>query len=333
VNVRRALVPVAQLLFLSLLSCQENATRLAPSPVVADAKAGFVIMADLPLYAQSQGALTPHGTIPLGEKLSLLGPTVKVSQSGKEREFLEVKRESGSHGWARADYVISKSVLAVVTSDDAMIYAAADDTAATTTAIPRLTVLAIHAETAGMRFIKVTAFVPAEKVLLRNVWLRNDGVSSNIQDIEAAILWQLAESSTDAKQQQAFLTSAIKDNPQSLFMSDLKAALAALSTPSAPPPASPASGASTADDRGGAGSPLPTVAATGSMIATDDSVSVYDSPDQTSGAIIGVLPKGQIVDVLKKTAASVTIGDANAPWYRIQSPPGWVFGGSLAPAR
>jgi hypothetical protein len=320
-------------LFLSLLSCQESVPHLAPSPVVADAKTAFVIMPDLPLFSKGKETLTPKGTVQLGEKLTLMGPSAAFSQSGRERVFLQVKRQSGAEGWVRADYVISGSILAVVTTDDATIYSAADDGAATTTAIPKHTVLAIHAATAGMKFIRVSAFDPAEKVLLKSVWLRNDSVSSNLQDVEASILLQLAAASTNVKQQQAFLTSAIKDNPQNLFMPELNAALAALTTPSAPPSATPASGASTAADQAGAGSAPSTVAVTGSMVITEDAVSVYDAPDPATGAIIGVLSKGQIVEVRKKTVGTFTLGDATAPWFRILSPPGWVFGGSLAAAR
>jgi hypothetical protein len=234
---RRSLVPAALLSVLPLLCCQPKPALPAVTSVVADAKSAFVIMADLPLYGMEQGALVARGTLPIGEKLALLGPAAKAFQAGKERDFVPVRRDSGKEGWVRADLVISKSVLAVVTADTAAIYEAPHNTAATTSIIPRLSIVAISSETAGLTFVKVTGFDSAAKILLRNIYLRNESVSSNPDDVQAAILLQLAADSNSSTQQQAFLTSAIKDHPGSLFIPELNAALAALTAPRPAPPA------------------------------------------------------------------------------------------------
>lgn len=237
---RRALVPAALLALLSLLSCQPKPSLPVVTSVVADAKSAFVIMADLPLYTMDQDALVARGTLPIGEKLALLGPPTRAFQAGKERDFVPVRRDSGKEGWVRADLVISKSILAVVITDTAAIYEAPYNTAATTSTIPRLSIVAISSETAGLTFIKVTGFDQTAKILLRNVYLRNEGVSSNPDDVQTAILLQLAAASNSPTQQHAFLTSAIKDHPGSLFMPELNAALAALTAPHpAPPPETP----------------------------------------------------------------------------------------------
>ena len=229
---RRALP--ALLALLPLLCCQPKPAVPVVTSVVADAKSAFVILTGLPLYGMEQGALAVRGTLPIGEKLALLGPAAKAFQAGKERDFVPVRRDSGKEGWVRADLVISKSVLAVVTTDTATVYEAPSNTAATTSTIPRLTIVAISSETAGLTFIKVTGFDAVAKILLRDVYLRNEGISSNPDDVQAAILLQLSAASNSPTQQRAFLTSAIKDHPGSLFMPELNTALAALT---APPPA------------------------------------------------------------------------------------------------
>lgn len=309
---RRAPVPVALLVLFVLLSCQQKPARLVPQSVVADARSAFVILGDLPLWTLAQGALTLKESIPIGEKLSLPGQTAKAVQAGRERDFVQVRRESGSEGWVRADYVVSRAILAVVTIEGAAIYALPNNTAATTAGIPRTTIVAIHADTGGMTFIRVTGYDPAAKVLLKGVYLRNEGVSSRPADVQAAILLQLATASKNRRQQEAFLTSAITDNPDSIFMPELNAALAALTG------TLPASGT--------------TEPASGSMTASEDAVNVYDAPDEKTAKLLASLTKGQKVDVQEKTADSASIGGRSAPWYRIKDPAGWVFGASLSPA-
>jgi hypothetical protein len=229
-----AAVPVALFVLLAFLSCRQEPDRKIPPTVVADARSAFAILDGLPLWTLSDGSLASRETVPIGEKLSLLGQSAKVEQAGKERDFVQVKRESGSEGWVRADFVVSRAILAVVTTDNAVIYSVPHNTAATTEIIAFMTIVAIHADTGGMRFIRVTCYDENAKALLRGVWLRNEGVSSNPDDVQGAILLKLAAASRNIRQQKAFLGSAIKDHPGSLFMPQLTAALEALT---APPPA------------------------------------------------------------------------------------------------
>ncbi len=238
---RHARALVALLPLLTALSCEQRHASPVPEAVVADARSAFVIIADLPLFALTSGTLTLKETIPIGEKLALLGQTEKIVQSGKEREFLKVRRASGNDGWVRSDFLVSRSILGVAT-DDVVIYSMPNNTAATTALIPRLTVLAIHSDTGGMSFIRVTGFDPAAKMLLKDVYLRNEGVSSKEEDVQPAILLKLAAASRNQKQRLAFLSSAIKDFPGSIFLPDLKDALDALTSPAPPPAPAPAAG-------------------------------------------------------------------------------------------
>jgi hypothetical protein len=238
VRMRHGLQAAALCTALILLSCRPQQEHVGPQAVVADAKSAIAIMADLPLWNLAGGTLSASKeTILIGEKLSLTGPAQKVTQSGKDRDYLAVKRESGSEGWVRADFVVSKSILAVIGSDDAVIYSAPANTAATTDSIPRLTIVAISSDTGGMTFIKVTCYNVSSKVLLREVYLRNEGVSAKPSDVQSAILLQLAAASKSQKQQKAFLTSALKDYPDSEFNADLQGALDAVNAPPAPTPA------------------------------------------------------------------------------------------------
>ncbi len=211
-----------------LLSCQKKPSTELPPPAIADAKSGFSIINDLPFGEISSGAFTQKSTVQIGEKLALLGQTERATQGGKDRELIQVRRDTGAVGWVRSDMVVSKCILAVITTDDAVIYSVPRNTAATTSLIPRQTVLVIHADSAGMPFIRVSGYDPGSQTFFRGVYLRNEGVSARPDDVQAAILLQLAAASKNGKQQEAFLTSALKDYPQSLFLPQLQAALDAL---------------------------------------------------------------------------------------------------------
>jgi hypothetical protein len=258
VRMRHRLPAAALCTVLGLLSCQQKPEHTGPQAIVADAKSAIVIVADLPLYSLAGGTLTATGeTIPIGERVAIVGPSQKTTQSGREREFLQVKRDSGSDGWIRADQVVSRAILAVIATDNSVIYSAEANSAATTESIPRMTIVAIHSETGGMPFIRVTGYDPAAKIMRRNAALRNEGVSAKPSDVQAAILLQLAQASKSPKQQKAFLTSAIKDYPDSIFLPDLQSALDALTAP--PPAPAPAQTPPAAPDttRPGAASATP----------------------------------------------------------------------------
>ncbi len=247
---------------LLLFSCEKTQAPQIPPAAIADAKSGFCLMQDLPFLEITGSSVAQRSSVQVGEKLALLGQSRHLTQGGKERDYVHVRRDTGAEGWVRADYVVSNAILAVVTTDDAVIYSVPRNTAATTATIPRMTVLAIHSDSGGMPFIRVSAYDQQQKALLKEVYLRNEGVSARPDDVQAAILLQLAADSGSPKQQQAFLSSAIKDYPGSLFMPQLQDALQALlSPPPAPPPASPPAaeqpGASQAGPQQPAASPSP----------------------------------------------------------------------------
>jgi hypothetical protein len=246
---RGVLVTLASIAALSaIFSCAPQRRPTVPASVVADTKSAFAIMPDLPLWMLSGGALTFKESIPIGEKIELLGQTDTAVQSGKQREFSLVRRPSGTEGWVRADLVASSAILAVVGSANAVIYSSAHNTAATAESIPRLTIAAISSDTGGMSFVRVTCYDAEAKVLRRGVYLRNEGLSSKPSDVQAAILLRLAASSKSDTQRQAFLQSAITDYPDSLFLPELRAALDALTAPASPDAEAPAQPSDAATD-------------------------------------------------------------------------------------
>jgi hypothetical protein len=298
--------------FLSVLSCAKKPSAAKPQKAsVADDKSGFAIMAETPLWDLSAGTLTLKETLQIGERVDLLGQSARATQAGKQREFIAVRRDTGKNGWARADFIVSRSILAV-TTDEAIVYDAPKNTAATTTVIPPMTVLAIRSDSGGQTFIRVTAYDSAARTLLRNVFLRNEGVSAKPDDVQSVILLALAGASKNAKQKEAFLSSAVKDHPGSAFLKQITEARTALRA--APPVDRAVEECSRA------------------MVVGEENVAVRDSPDERTGRIVGSLASGRNVDVVEKTKDAYTVEGRTAPWYRIEEPAGWVHGASLAEA-
>ncbi len=300
------------LLPLAIVSCQKAPSAAAaqpPAAIVADSSSGFMVRSGQGLYDIVDGNAKWTTALLLGEKLALTGQAAKGKLSdGKDRDFVQVKRDSGTVGWARAEYVVSNALLAVVTADGAVVYKEPKNTAATGTTVPQMTVLAIQADSAGQAYIRVTWFDPVSLMLWKDVYVRNEGISTRLDDVESVILLQLAAASANETQKRALLDSAAKDYPGSSFILKIEEALAAIAASQSPKSVEKFFAA---------------------MLSTADKVNVRDAPDETAGKVLAQLSKGQKVDVEEKTTESYTVGDQTAPWYRIADPKGWVFGAFL----
>ncbi len=286
-----------------------EATGLSASEgggLVADNKSGFVILGALPLWDIAEGQLKWKDNLQIGEKVGLLGAATKAVQYGKEREFLQVRRDSGAEGWARTDYVIPDSMLAVITAQEAILYTQPKNTSPTGKALPRITILAIHRKSAAEAFLRISA-VDAEQILQKEVFIRNEGISTTADDVQSATLFQLASLSKNAKQKEALLRSAVSDHPGSAFIAQIEEALTALT----------------------ASSTRATERFFATLAASNDSVNVRSEPNENTGTVVAKLSAGQQVEVEEKTVESYTIGEQSASWYRIREPAGWVYGAFL----
>jgi hypothetical protein len=283
----------------------------AQKELISDKESGFCIMDNLTLWDIGSGTPKLLSACAIGEKLALLGETARVVQSGAPRTFIRVRQSSGSEGWARAEYVVADSVLAVIADDEAVVYSQPDARTATGQTLSRMTILAIHKSTAATAFLRISCVQEEDGKLLRSVYLRNSGVSSLIDDVKSAVLYAIASRTENERKRAAFLTSALSDYPRSRFTEDIRRALQAVKEP--------------------VPEEIPTEELTASFVTGDDGINVLSLPDETAGTIVETLPKGRTVDVIEKTSRSYTIGSLSAPWYRIKNPEGWIFGVSLIP--
>jgi len=279
--------------------------------LITDAYSGFCILDNLTLWDVSSGTSKSVSGCILGEKLALLGQTTQIVQAGVRRDLVLVRQSSGSEGWARSEYVIPDSVLAVIVDDEAAVLAKPGPQADTGLLLPRMTILAIHKDSAATAFLQVSCVEPSSGKLTIGVYLRNSGVSSLIDDVKSAILYQIASRTENPKKKAAFLTSALSDYPRSKFTADIRRALEATQEPLAVE--------------------IPKEKFAAVFITNEDGINVLSVPDETAGIIVETLQKGRTVESVEKTTQSYVIGSLSAPWYRIKNPEGWIFGVALSP--
>ena len=141
--------------------------------LIADSNSGFCILDNLTLWNISSGVSKSISGCMIGEKLALLGQTTQIVQAGAKRDLVHVRQSSGIEGWARAEYVISDSVLAVIADDDAAVLAKPGLQAGTGRVLPRMTILAIHKDSAATAFLHVSCVEPSSGRLEKSVYLRN----------------------------------------------------------------------------------------------------------------------------------------------------------------
>ncbi len=279
--------------------------------LITDAESGFCILDNLTIWEISSGVSKTISGCMIGEKLALLGQTTQIVQAGARRDLIHVRQSSGREGWARTEYVIPNSVLAVIVDDEVSILEKPDAQADTGRLLPRMTILAIYKDSAATAFLRVSCVEPASGRLDKSVYLRNSGISSLIDNVKSAILYQIASRTENSKKRAAFLTSALSDYPRSAFTADIRQALETTEEPVA--------------------EEIPTEKFAAVFTANDDGVNVLSVPDETAGSIVATLQKGRTVESVERTTQSYIIGTLSAPWFKIKNPEGWVFGISLSP--
>jgi hypothetical protein len=283
-------------------------TGKAPASLAADSAAGFNILHKLSLMTEKDdGSLAFKEALTLGEKLAVLAePVKKMDPYAKaEKDFLKVKRESGTEGLARADYIVTKSTLGVIVAEDSMIYSQPKNESATVDVLPNLCIIAVSNDFTSQNFVLASAVEPVKGTLRKNVYLRKESISTSAEDASSAILFFLARKSDNSKQRETLLKSAQTDYPGSVIAPMITKYLNALTLPDA-------------------GKPTETYET--SMTVIEDSVNVRSIPDEDFGAVTGTLKKDATVGTLKRTVDTYTIKDDTAPWYKISAPEGWVFG-------
>lgn len=283
----------------------------------------------------------------LGEVIVQVGePTTRFNRvTERDEEFILVETEDGDQVYHRAFWFLADSQPAVVISDEAVVYTRPEVVGATGNQIARGQVLAatvIEGDDAGVSFVEVLHYDHDAQTALSSRYLRDDVISTDANDVRAAILLFVAGGTEDAVARREILRTA-SDLPNNQFRVEVREALAAVEAELDPDSAvteeedqaqelEPVTIPAPGGENFGAAADLgiATEEFGSQMVANADDVTVYAAPSQDS-AVVATLESGQTVIVTARTVDTFSVDDSVASWMFIDAPNGWVFGIYLDP--
>lgn len=292
-------------LLLSVLAALTSVLEAAP--LTAGPNEGFVLLNNASVFKEkSMGTLEWSEALTLGDKVQIVGGVVKMKYSGNEREYYKVKLANGKEGFIRTILLGTGGTLGVVKAEASLVYSEPRDVKITARTLTRGQMVVVQKEGATDQFIKVVGYEASTDAPIDGVFLAKEDVSINDIDANAIILLTVAKAQKNEAVKKNLLTVAATKYSTSLFMDLVRAVL---------DPLNPA--------------PRATKPASGTFLVNDNKVNVRDVPNEKGSKVVGSLEKGVSVEVVETTAESYTIEGKTAPWYRLASPDGWVFGSFL----
>ncbi|MCL2809053.1 MAG: hypothetical protein FWD24_03175 [Treponema sp.] len=158
----------------------------------------------------------------LGENIYIGEPRRLTWTDGRLLNFVEIRRENGTEGFALANQVVEGGRLAVVIDDRATLFSSPRTVDVSSTIMTRRTVVIYYPETENNGFVEIRGWDPGrERYVDQNVsYIRLSALSTRNSDIQSSILLQTALSLTAANQavrREALLDSALLDYPDSVF--------------------------------------------------------------------------------------------------------------------
>jgi hypothetical protein len=227
-------IAVAALLFSCNKSGEKASTHIRiteeSNPAAAESsisKPGFALRVNTGLYVIDGEDVGDEKTktkwaasLSLGENV-LTGKTRQMTFNNRVYDFIEVRRDTKSEGYALDYQIAVGGRLAVVIDEKANLYTTPKIVDVTNTIIPRKTVVVIYPETESGGFIEVQG-IDGDKnyVIPDNRYMRSSTLSRYDPDIQVSILLQTALSMTNANQtvaREALLNSAVEVYPDSAF--------------------------------------------------------------------------------------------------------------------
>jgi len=169
-------------------------------------------------------------SLTLGDTLTIVGKPRKMTfvNSNNKKEgvynFIEVRLEDKSKGFALANQVAEAGDLAVITEENTILFKSASMSKATNTVIARKTVVVYYPETAKSGFVEAKG-IDCENgnPIPDKYFLRLASLSMKDADIQSSILLQIAKPmAADKVAREVLLKSALQDYPNSVFSSEIR---------------------------------------------------------------------------------------------------------------
>jgi hypothetical protein len=246
----------------------------------------------------------------LGDRVTV-GETRRLTyeSDGTIYDFIKVRRDDGSDGYAFAAQVVAGGQLAVVADEKTNLFKSPKAVDVTGTLIAPKTLVVYYPETGNGGFVEIKGY---DFAIRQGGYVRLSSLSSKNSDIQSSILLQtatpLGNTGAEKIKKDALLEMALLEYPDSVFYTEILA----LVNPNA-------------------ASVIKTEPASHSfMIVNDNNVNVRSTPDTVAGRVIDSLNSGDEVRAIEQTVSESVIDGERARWYHISSPvDGWIFGAFL----
>jgi hypothetical protein len=165
-------------------------------------------------------------SLSLGENL-LTGRTRRMTFNNTVYDFIEVRRDTRTEGFALRNQIAVGGRLAVVIEDKAVLYNAPRLVNPTNATISRRTVLVLYPETSKDGFVEVQGIEGegSNFVIPKDRYMYRSSLSESNSDIQASILLQTAKTMTSANQsvaRDALLKSALNNFSDSTFAYEIR---------------------------------------------------------------------------------------------------------------
>jgi len=298
----------------ALSSCSKGSTpessvasAVKPSAEALKASA-FVMLNGLSLWTRDGDAAVYVKTSTLADAVAIEGEPVELEYKGNKREYSKVTTADGGEYFARTPYLVKADRLAVVRDEKCVLYNEPRVVGATTTIVPRLTVVAVVDPTLTEGFIKVSYAKPLpDGSMVVDKWIKRESIVDGAVDVKAAVAVAVVEAS-GAKEKDLkinILEGAISSFSASVFVDDLTNMLLALK-----------------------GRPIIDLVSEKAMLTVNSNdVNVRSSPSIEGSDSLGKLNTGDVVESIERTSAKIDVKGTQAYWFHIVSPmDGWVFG-------
>jgi hypothetical protein len=251
-------------------------------------------------------------SMPLGDRVTV-GETRKLTyeSDGTVYDFIKVRRDDGSDGFAFAAQVAAGGQLAVVVDEKANLFKSPKAVDVTGTLVSPKTVVVYYPETESGGFVEIKGY---DYAIRQGGYVRLSSLSRKNSDIQSSIMLQtavpLGNTGAEKIKKDALLEMALLEYPDSAFYTEILT----LVNPNA---------ASVIQTE-----PVP--ASRSYMIVIDNNVNVRSVPDTVAGRVIDSLNEGVEVRVTEQTVAESVIDGERAHWYHLSVPvDGWIFGAFL----
>jgi hypothetical protein len=249
-----------------------------------------------------------NDTLVLGEKVAVLGDSVKYVYAGDKAEydFTPIRRDDGREGFLFSSQLAPAGDLAVVIDERAVLYKGPRNTDALNTILQAKTVLVTFPETERDGFVQFQAYDTERQRYYRDNFIKAQSLSFSNNDVQSVILLHTANvlGPSEVIRREALLEAAYNDYPASVFAAEIRMLLS--------------------------GKDVEPVSL-GSLWINDYNVNVWNNPDEKDGKVIGQLPQDTEVEVFEATTESYTVDGLTGRWYHVNSPvDGWVFGAFLS---